>query len=169
MHTCEWAFPLRCACISVPLCKKRQDLDQEGQLILVTNKQWGWESHKGALLRGVGGGQDGRVIPHYISSWGRLYERPVDCLFNGVLRACKMIDSPALPGAHVSRSNVVYSTRHCPKKHTMSTAVVATLLRWLNKNTGSGGSRLVCWLGTLNSALVRLVLFLGMNAASEMS
>lgn len=51
--------------------------------------------------------------------------------------------SPALQGACGSSSNVVSSARHCPDKHTMSTAVAATLLRWLNKNTGSGGSRLV--------------------------
>lgn len=96
------------------------------------------------------------IFPH----GARLYEWPVDCWFNGVWRACKMIDAvppPALPGAHVSSCNVVYSVRHCPKKHTMLTAVAAALLRWLNKNTGSGGGRLVAWLGTLNSTLARLV------------
>lgn len=51
--------------------------------------------------------------------------------------------SSALPGARGSNSNVVNSARHWLKQHTLSTAVVAALLRWLNKNTGSRSSRLV--------------------------
>lgn len=40
---------------------------------------------------------------------------------------------------------MVYSTKHCPKKHTLLTCrpVAASLLRWLNKNTGSGGGWLL--------------------------
>lgn len=84
-------FPLRCVCIWVHSGTQSGDLAQEAQSISVTNQRWGMG--KSLWTRG---GARWLIHPWVYFLMGLLYEWPVDCWFNGVWRACKMIDAVLL-------------------------------------------------------------------------
>lgn len=142
--------------VEIKLTKKNKRKKEwnEAKSMLVTNQRF-----RGGRMAGRrrGGGLRcgaGRSIPWHIYSWGWLYEWPVDCWFNGVWRVCEMIDAALRLSQEPPRLQQLcrlLCTAAPKETRTMSTAVAATLLRWLNKNTASGGS----WLpGRLDANLV---------------